>query len=189
MNKQEFLDKLKAALHGLPQEDREERLSFYAEMIEALMEEGFSEEDAVSQVGAIDAIATQSLVDTDAGRKRAKLKPWEIVLMVLGFPVWGSLLIATIVVVLSLYVSLWAIIISLWAVQASFSISSVGGIVMSLIYLVQGHGASAAMMLSCSLVVAGLAIFFFFGCKAATKCILLLTKNVVFGMRKEKEHE
>ena len=44
MNKQEFLAGLRKGLSGLPQEDIEERLLFYSEMIDDRIEEGMEEE-------------------------------------------------------------------------------------------------------------------------------------------------
>ena len=44
MNKQEFLAELRKGLSGLPQDDIEERLIFYDEMLEDRIEEGLSEE-------------------------------------------------------------------------------------------------------------------------------------------------
>ena len=52
MSKQEFLAQLRKSLSGLPQEDIEERLTFYSEMIEDHIEEGLPEEEAVSAVGS-----------------------------------------------------------------------------------------------------------------------------------------
>ena len=199
MNKQEFLDKLNAVLRGLPKVDREERLSFYAEMIDDRMEEGMSEEEAVSQIGSVDEVLTRILDELPLGRIakerirfERKLKVWEIVLLTLGFPVWGSLLITVLAVVFSLWVSVWAIILSLWAAELAFAVSSVGATIMSPLYAVQGHGVSAAMLIACGLILAGLAIFFFFGCKAATKGTAFATRKMVLGMkklflRKEKE--
>ncbi len=43
MNKQAFLTQLRKGLSGLPQEDIEERLAFYSEMIDDRIEEGLSE--------------------------------------------------------------------------------------------------------------------------------------------------
>ncbi len=51
MNKREFLQKLENGLSGLPREDIEQRLSFYAEMIDDRIEDGFSEEEAVAGIG------------------------------------------------------------------------------------------------------------------------------------------
>ena len=49
MNKREFLASLRNGLYGLPQDDIEERLGFYAEMIDDRMEEGLTEEQAKKQ--------------------------------------------------------------------------------------------------------------------------------------------
>lgn len=42
MTKQDFLTRLRKGLSGLPQDDIEERLKFYGEMLEDRMEEGLS---------------------------------------------------------------------------------------------------------------------------------------------------
>ena len=62
MNKQDFFAQLRKGLSGLPQDDIEERLTFYKEMIEDRMEEGFSEE-AVSAIGSVEDIVRQSIAD------------------------------------------------------------------------------------------------------------------------------
>ena len=61
MNKQEFLNALRYGLSGLPQDDVEERLVFYSEMIDDRMEEGLSEEEAVAQAGPIEEIVSQTV--------------------------------------------------------------------------------------------------------------------------------
>ena len=63
MSKQEFLAQLRKSLSGLPQEDIEERLTFYSEMIEDHIEEGRPEEEAVSAVGSVDEIAAQAVAE------------------------------------------------------------------------------------------------------------------------------
>ena len=118
MSKQAFLAKLRKGLSGLPQDDIEERLTFYSEMIDDRMEEGLSEEDAVSEIGSVDTIISQIVADTPLSKlikektPKRRLGVWEIVLLVLGSPIWISLLIAAFAVILSLYISLWALIIS-----------------------------------------------------------------------------
>ena len=105
MSKQEFLAELKAGLNGLPQEDIEERLTFYSEMIDDRMEEGLTEEEAVLAIGTVNEVITQILTDTPLSKlvkERVKpkrtLKAWEIVLLALGAPIWLSLLIAVLAV-------------------------------------------------------------------------------------------
>ena len=63
MNKKEFLEQLQKELAGLPQKELEERLAFYDEMIDDQMEEGRSEEDAVSNMGTVQGVAEQIIAD------------------------------------------------------------------------------------------------------------------------------
>ncbi len=118
----------------------------------------------------------------DAPKKRAP-KWWEITLIVLGFPVWFSLLAVAFAVALSLYIVVWAIVISLWAVNVSLGGGTVGGIVGGVIFLCTGSTPSGILMIAAGLICAGLAIFLFFGCKAATDGVVRLTKGIAQGIK------
>ncbi len=190
MGKQEFLVQLRKGLSGLPQEDIEERLTFYSEMIEDRKEDGLSEEEAVSAIGSVDEIVAQVVaqiplvkIAKERIRPKRRLSAGEIVLLVLGSPIWLSLGIAAIAVILSLYISLWAVIISLWAVFASFAGCSIGGVLACVVFIVNGNGASGIAMLAAGIVCAGLSIFMFYGCKAATMGTLLLTKKMAICIK------
>lgn len=190
MSKQEFLAQLRKGLYGLPQDDIEERLTFYSEMIEDRIEEGLSEEEAVSAVGPVDEIVAQVVADiplTKIAKEKIKpkrrLKAWEIVLLALGSPIWLSLGIAAAAVILSLYVSLWSVIISLWAVFGSLIGCSFGSMVAGLILTCSGNVLTGIAMISAGIVCAGLSIFMFYGCKAATKEILTLTKKIAVWVK------
>lgn len=199
MNKQEFLAKLRSGLSGLPQYDIDERVSFYSEMIDDRMEEGLSELDAVGAIGSVDTIVQQIIGDTlitrqskEKAKSKKRLKAWEIILLVLGSPVWASLLIAAFAVIISLYISLWAVIISLWAVFASFIACSPSGIIAGIIFAFVGNVLSGIAVIGAGIVFAGLSVFTFYGCKAATKGTLLLTKKISLGIKScfvKKEEE
>lgn len=185
MSKQEFLSTLRKGLSGLPQDDIEERLTFYSEMIEDRKEDGLSEEEAVSAIGSAQEIVAQVVAEIplvkiakERIKSKRRLSAGEIVLLALGSPIWLSLGIAAFAVILSLYISLWAVIISLWAVFASFIGCSIGGVLACVVFTVGGNGASSLAMLAAGIVCAGLAIFMFYGCKAATKGTLILTKKI-----------
>ena len=190
MSKQEFLAKLRKGLSGLPQDDIEERLTFYSEMIDDRMEEGLSEEDAVSEIGSVDTIISQIVADTPLSKlikektPKRRLGVWEIVLLVLGSPIWISLLIAAFAVILLLYISLWAVIISLWAVFGSFIGCALGSIVSAIVFAVVDRDLTGIAMTSAGLVCAGLSIFLFYGCKGATNGTLLLTKKIFLGIKR-----
>lgn len=190
MNKTEFLAALERALSGLPEQDVRERLAFYGELIDDRVEEGLSEEEAVKERGSVDEIAKQTLADIPLSRlvkervkpKRA-LRAWEIVLLVLGFPLWFPLLLAAAVVVLALYIVLWALVIVLWAVEISLWACVLGGIAAAVFYFVKGAALQGIVMLSAALVCAGLSIFLFFGCVAASKGVVILAKKIARGIK------
>ena len=170
MNKQEFLAQLRKGLSGMPQDDIEERLIFYSEMIDDRMEEGLSEIEAVS------ATPLTKLVKEKIKPNRS-LRLWEIVLLILGFPVWFPLLVAAFSVILATYIVVWSVVVSLWATEVSFWAGALGGVISAAVFTIRGNGLTGLVMLSAGLCCAGLSIFLFFGCKAATKGILWLTKK------------
>lgn len=198
MNKPEFLAELRKGLSGLPQEEVEERLTFYGEMLEDQMEEGLSEEEAVAAAGPVDEIVRQTVADTPLAklakeriRPKRHLKAWEIVLLVLGSPVWLSLGIAAAAVLFALYVSLWSVILSLWAVFGSLAVCAAAGLPAGVLFALRGHAAAGLALLSAGLVCAGLSIWLFFGCRAAAAGTWTLTKKCAVWVkegliRKEK---
>ncbi len=186
MTKQEFLAQLREGLSVLPPKDAEERLTFYSEMIDDRKEEGLPESEAVAAAGAVEEIAKQAVaeipVTTDERETilpKRRLKTWEIVLLVLGAPLWFSLGVAAFAVLLSLYVSVWAVIISLWAVFGSLIGSALGAVVSGVVLAFTVNIASGLLMIAVGSVCAGLGIFMFFACKAATKGVLFLTKKLM----------
>ena len=190
MNKQEFRTQLRNGLSGLPKEDIDERLMFYSEMIDDRMEDGISEETAVCEIGTVDELVSQIIADIPLGKlvkekitPKKKLKAWEIVLLVLGSPIWLSLLIAALAVILSLYVVLWSVIIVLWAAFASFVACGLAGIAAGAYFAVGGNALTGIAMIGAGIVCTGLSVFMFFGCKAATKGILNLTKKLAIRIK------
>lgn len=187
MTKYQFLSILKNRLSGLTQDDIEERLRFYSEMIDDRMEEGLSEDDAVSAVGSVDEILAQMQAELPPAKGRdmpqRRLNGWLILLLVLGCPVWLSLLISAVAVVFSLYISLWAVVVSFWAVFTAVAGCALGGIVGGIGYICGGHGLTGIAMIGAGMVCTGLAILLFFGCKAATKGTVLFAEKAFLWMK------
>lgn len=190
MNKQEFLAQLHKGLSGLPKDDINERLMFYSEMIDDRMEDGIPEETAVREIGAIDELASQIIADIPLGKllkekitPKKKLKAWEIILLVLGSPIWLPLLCAAFAVIISLYVVLWSLIIVLWAVFAFFVVCGLAGIAAGVYFAAGGNGLTGIATIGAGIVCTGLSVFVFFGCKAATKGILSLTKKLAIWIK------
>ena len=181
MNKQEFLEELREELMGLPQDEIEERLDFYSEMIEDRMEEGLSEEVAVAEIGIPAEIAAQIIEDIPLTRfvvekvkPKRKLKVWEIVLLVLGSPIWVPLLLAAIII---------ALIAALWAVEAALAVSAVALAVVGFYSLFHANVPGGILAFGAGAACAGVAIFLFFGCREATRGILILTKKIIYSIK------
>ena len=81
------------------------------------------------------------------------------------------------VVVIALYASVWAVIISLWSCFVSLAVSAPCAIAAGIIFICRGDVIPGIAIMSTSLVCAGLAIFAFYGCKAVTKHVIILTKK------------
>lgn len=190
MNKNEFLTELRKGLSGLPQNDIEERISFYEEMIDDHIEEGLSETDAVNAIGNINEIISQIIADTPLSKLvKEKIKPkrylraWEIILIILGSPLWISLLVAIFAIILSVYLVLWSLVICLWSVEFSFWACIPAGIVAGIVHISNDNVFSGIAFISAAIIFAGLSIFLFFGCRAATKGTFKLTKKIALGIK------
>ena len=190
MTKQAFAAALRNELSGLPREDIDRSIDFYCEMIDDRMEEGLTEEEAVSAIGSVSEVTAQIMSEIPLSKiVKEKIKPkralqaWQIVLIVLGAPLWLSLLAAAIVVVLAAYVVVWSVAISLWAVETAIAACALAGIVSIPVFAIQGSVWTGVAMLGAGLVCAGIAILLFWGCKEITKGIILLTKKTLLGIK------
>ncbi len=190
MNKEDFLDELAKRLSGLPQEDIDERIAFYREMIYARMEEGLSEEEAIASIGSVDEVVRKIMAEyplttlvKDKVRPKRKLETWEIILLVLGFPLWFPLLIGAFAIVLSIYITIWAVIISLFAADFSCLAGCLGGLVGIFQYLRVGNFAGALFSVGAALICAGVAILMFIACIYIAKTVIILTRKVVLGIK------
>lgn len=191
MDKKAFLAQLRSQLSGLPQNDIEDRLIFYSEMIDDIMEEGITEEEAVSRLGEVEDIATSiineiPLTKLVKERIKSKSKPQtkNVLLIALGSPVWLPLLISAFAVIIALYVSFWAVIVSLWSVFASFAACAFSGSILGFIYMFSENFLTGLAVIGASMVLAGLAILMFYACKAVTKGAIILTKKMWLGTKK-----
>ncbi len=190
MNKQVFVALLRDRLSGLPQADIEDRVGFYSEMIDDRVEDGLSEEEAVGDIGSVDEVAEQIIADIPLAKiakekikQRRKLRAWEIVLLVLGFPIWGSLLISLFAVIISLYAVVWAVIGSVWSVFGALVGCAVGGLAYGVIAICVESLVLGLVVIGAAIACAGLSIFAFFGCLAATKGLVWLTGRIVLGIK------
>lgn len=181
MTKHEFLDALKGRLTQLPPDELEKQLSYYAELIDDMTEDGIEEAQAVEKLGDISKISEEILQELPLPvLVNSRVRPgggWtalSIVLLVLGSPIWLPILIALLAVVLAVYITIWAVIVALFAVVLSIALSGLA-LIIGTAWIV-GHDLPLALMiLGGGVACAGFSIFAFLGALIAAKGLVKLT--------------
>jgi len=190
MLKVEFISALRKRLTGLPPREVEERIVFYSEMIDDRIEEGKSEEEAVSELGNVEELAKKILAETpimhivkERVKPKRALSARELLLIVLGSPIWLSLLAALIAVIVGIFAVLLSVFASLWAVDLSLAALGVGGVVGFIGLLFGGSFVSGLMLLGAGILSAGASILLFFVCKAITVMLGKSIKRLVLWIK------
>ena len=192
MRKQDFIKELRLNLSFLPKEEIDDRISFYSELIDDKIEEGVKEEDAIKSIGSIDEIINQiidemplSKIAKDKIKPKRKLSGLEIALIIVGSPIWLSILLSLIAVLFSLYIIGWSIVISIWAILISLIAVLVAGIVLTIISLFSNIYIVALSYLGATLVILGLTILMHYVCKIITKLYIKITNLIVLSIKKK----
>lgn len=185
MTKQAFLSRLEKGLSGLPREEAAARAAFYSEIIDDRMEEGLSEEDAVAGVGPVDKIAAQIIEETPFStlakqkiRPKRPMSAWEIILLILGSPLWLSLLIALFAVVLAVFAVIWTVVLVFWIVDLVLFCGFLGGAAGGVLLLAGSSGFAGLALFGAGIVLTGLSLLLFFVCRAVTLFAAFLTRKI-----------
>ena len=148
-------------------------------------------EKAVEKIGSVKDIGEQIISEiplTKIAKERIKpkrkIKPWETTLIVVGSPIWISLLVAFFSVIFALFVSLWSVIISLWATFVSFIVCGFAAIIVGIVFCFMQKGVLGLAMIGVGLICLGFGILMFLVSHYATKGTVLLTKKTVLGIKK-----
>lgn len=169
MSKGEFLQSLERLLKSLSKSEREKSLSYYSEIIDDYMEDGYSEEDAVEQVGNPGVIAQEILEEQEgkAGRQLSGgMKGLIAVLLVLGFPLWGSLMLAGVCLLLAAALMVVSVYIVIWCIPVCTGACSVSSLVLSVVsmggaaIIVFQNPAAGVIQLGVGMVSAGIFVLF-----------------------------
>lgn len=191
MNKQEYLESIRSRISAMPADDVNRFMDYYSEMIDDRVEDGLSEEEAVADMGSPDAAVEQILEDmplTKLVKEKIKpkheLKAWEVVLIVLGSPVWIPLLITAAVLLLTLWIVAFALLISFYAVVLSFVVAGIGGLICTIPLFVAHSPYKAVLMLGAALIGVGIAILFVVSVKPVTVGIFKVCKASVNGIKR-----
>lgn len=183
MTREDFLEKLSEKIIFLPTVEKNKAYEFYNEIILDKKECGMEEEEIIAGFGDIDEIAARII--TEYQEETAALPPrigyrqnngvsspvsqplppkrstgatvLLVTALVLGSPIWLSLLIALFTVILSVVICIFALILSFWAVTAALVLSGVAGAGLSFLVLPQSPWLTV-LELGLSLFLVGLGI-------------------------------
>ncbi len=185
MNKSEFLDLLESRLKGLPNSEINKSVTYYSEAIDDRIEDGETEDEAVASLGEIDDIiqnamsqASLSGVVKETVKRRFKVSVPVMILLILGSPIWLSLLIALFAVIFSLYVAAASVIIALFAVVISFILGGVTAVIGSPFVMFENIN-SAVFFIGAGLILIGVGIFASYASVEVTKLLIKFTKFVM----------
>ncbi|MFA9466076.1 MAG: DUF1700 domain-containing protein [Velocimicrobium sp.] len=139
MTKSAYLNELEDKLNTLNRSERKKFISYYEEIIEDYIENGCSEELALERVGSPQSIATDLLRQENGINKNFKstTKVWIAILLILGLPLWGSLLLAGILLILSAYIIIWCLPFIMGAISFSSFIIAMVSVMGGFILLIQ----------------------------------------------------
>lgn len=112
MIRADFFKILKKSLESISKEERDKFITYYEEIIEDYKENGLTEEEALTTIGNPQNIANDIL--NEQGAMAVKIPSsnsniLNILLLILGFPLWGSLLLAGALIIISAYIVIWCI--------------------------------------------------------------------------------
>lgn len=182
MNKQEYLAQLRAALACLPEGEIEESVAFYTEMIDDRVADGLTEEEATAQLDDPKAAARAIIADLPVvprtvvrTKQRNRALYWTLV--ILGSPLWLTLLLAAGMLVLAGLLTIWCLILGLWLLAAGLLAGGPLGIGVCLWALVVGQPAHGVFELGSGLLCFGLGLFCLHGAVAASKTLMQVSRQ------------
>lgn len=128
MKKKAFLYQLRCSLSVLSEKEKEEALAYYSEMIEDSIEEGKTEEEAVTELGTLEEIVKKVLENYEGPmykESRPSSSPDRTLILLLCSP----LIFVGVCVLFSLLLVLYSLIIAGFCVAFSFGIISIAAII------------------------------------------------------------
>lgn len=191
MNKKEFLEELEKRLQALPKEEIQERLQFYSEAIDDRVEEGETEEQAIEEIGTLDEITWEIVKKTplvtlvkEKVKPKRHIRPWEIVLLCVGFPLWFPLLITAFVLILVAYILAWVLVIVTYSVEMAVGSAGLATIGAGVATFFNGSHWLGFGMAGAGLMCVGFALLWVFACVGATKASINLTRAIILSIKK-----
>lgn len=196
MKRDDFFTLLSEKISPLPAEERNKLYEYYNEIILDKKDAGIDEDTIIASFGDIDEIAARVLSEypeLKAGQqpvhhqqpvmppnppstpkqRSAAVNVLIMIGLILGSPVWLSLILAAAVVLLSVIITIAALVIAFWIMDAAFLLSGFAGCFYAFWIMPQGPAFAFFCM--------GISLFFIgLGCLCAVGMVKLSVLSVRF---------
>lgn len=190
MSKEDFTFYLRKRLVLLPQEDIEDRIAFYTEMIDHRMGNGMTEEEAVASLGPIEDIAEHIMSEIPLStlvmrqvNPDHKTKGWQIALIILGFPLWFPLIVTVSVLIVTFYLTAWIIQAAFYIVVLSLAIAAAAMIPFAIYLFIHSNIPGGLFAIGAGLIVFGVALIIFALCNGVTRLLIKLTGKILYRIK------
>lgn len=171
MNKETYLDALETELKQYEITDYMRYIEYYRELIEDSIEDGKTELEALDNLGDAQSVVKRILSeqrDLFIKKPKGKLHPGVLILLVLGSPLWLSLLVALMCVLFAIFIIILIAYFILWLIPFMsglftfvFGMSGIAMFLTSFVFMVH-HFAAGLMQLGVGIFALGVGILLFF---------------------------
>lgn len=190
MDRQTFLAALTQSLARLPAAEIEKAINYYHEIFDDRLEEGMSETEIIAGLEPVEVIAQRiidetpmhTLIKAKARSMQSGNKALNIILLVLGFPLWFPIVMSLLAILLTAYIVIWSLILVLFSIVLALGIAALAGIFGSPFGFAVQPGIGV-LMLGGGLLSGGLTILAFFIALYGSKGLIRLTVLMARGIR------
>ena len=189
MRMNEYLSALAAELSQLPEAERKKQISYYEELFADMKEEGLGEEEIAEKLGSPKKAAEEILAEVPLSMLiKSRVKPkkgWtvlNVILLILGAPVWLPIALALVAVILAIYIVIWSVVVVLFCAVLAIFAAGIFGLFMAVFNLIPASF-SVLLILGVSLICLGLIVPALWVAIAATKGICKLTGRIARWIR------
>jgi len=175
MNKAEFLNELSFCLQNMNNSEKNKFIIFYDEMLSDYVENGMTEEDAGGKIGDPKKIADYGSVKINL--PFTGIRGLNYILTIIGFPLWGSVLLAFVLMVFSVYVIIWCVPFTTGALSIGFFTTSIIGIVGSPFVMLK-NASMGIMQLGTGIASIGISLLLGLATLGLSKRLIIITKNL-----------
>ena len=201
LTKEKFILKLSLRLKDLDTSDIEKACEFYSKMIDDRVDDGMSKEEAIEALGPMDYIEASirdnirnnasfthicnndTLDDILPIKEKRELNGSVLILLILSFPIWFSLIVLALALALAIFIGIWAVVCSSYIANAALGVGGLATLLSGFGFLFTGNFSPAVLAISEALLLIGAGLVLFVALKYITRLGLWATRGFTGFLR------